>query len=215
MIILARTSRNFDSGLTGCASLLTAVLSRETRPRAKLRESPPSAAGPMQRGGGDCLRRDRNGKWVNTDRARWPQVSRAGPAPPGLAGGTLTLRAVKPATPCSPAAALGSLGGGLGARHHGQYRCSEIREPLAREATSGPAEAERGHIPAHLWFIHWVPTVCSCSQPNCCRVLGAAPLGFFVGGSGEVGSSSGSSGDLRQLGQSRLLDPDLKAPSSA
>lgn len=33
---LARANRNFGSGLTVCASLLTAVLSRETRPRAKL-----------------------------------------------------------------------------------------------------------------------------------------------------------------------------------
>lgn len=147
---LARTNRNFGLGLTGCASLLTAVLSRETRLRAKLPESPPSAAGPMQRGGGDCLRRGRNGKWVSAGGARWPQVSRAGPARPGPAGGRLTLQAVKPATRCSLAVALGSLGGGLGARRHGQHRRSEIREPLASEATSSPAEGERGHVQGHL-----------------------------------------------------------------
>lgn len=141
---LARTNRNFGSGLTVCASLLTAVLSRETHPRAKLPESPPSAAGPMQGGGGDCLRRGRNGKWVSASGARRPQVSRAGLARPGPAGGGLTLQAVRPAARCSLAVALGSLGGGLGVRRQGRHRRGEIREPLAREATSSPAEAERG-----------------------------------------------------------------------
>lgn len=169
LIALPKANRNFGSGLTGCASLLIAVLSRETRPRAKLSESPPSAAGPMQRGGGDCLRRDRNGKWVSPGGARWLQVSRAGLARPGPAGGALTLRAVKPATRCSLAVALGSLGGGLGARGHGLHHRSEIREPLARDATSSSAETERGHVQGHLWFIHCVPTVWSytaLSQPN-------------------------------------------------
>lgn len=85
--------------------------------------------------------------------------------------------------------ALGFLGGDLGARRQ-QHRRSEIREPLAREATSGPTEAERGRVPGRLWFIHWVPSVCSwtaLSQPNCCGVLGAAALGPFVGDRAEVG----------------------------
>ncbi|MEJ1287509.1 splA/ryanodine receptor domain and SOCS box containing 3 [Cricetulus griseus] len=58
-----------------------------------------------------------------------------------------------------------------------------------KEATSGPAEAERGRGPGRLWFIHWVPTVCSCAaltQPHCRGVLGAAAFGPFVGGRGEV-----------------------------
>lgn len=99
------------------------------------------------------------------------------------------MQAVKPATRCSLAVALGSLGGGLGVRRQGRHRCGEIREPLAREATFSPAEAERGYVQGHLWFIHWVPTVCSytaLSQPNCCGVLCAAPPGFFVDGRGEV-----------------------------
>ncbi|OBS76444.1 hypothetical protein A6R68_17104 [Neotoma lepida] len=127
----------------------------------------------MQRGGGDCLRRGRNGKWVS---------ARGAPAParPGPAGGALTLQAVKPATLCSPAVALAFLGGDLGARRQ-QHRRSQIREPLAREATSDPAEVERGRVPGRLRFIHWVPT-----PPNCSGVLGAAALGPFVGGRGEV-----------------------------
>lgn len=98
----------------------------------------------MQGGGGDCLRRGRNGKWVSASGARRPQVSRAGLARPGPAGGGLTLQAVRPAARCSLAVALGSLGGGLGVRRQGRHRRGEIREPLAREATSSPAEAERG-----------------------------------------------------------------------
>lgn len=135
MTALARTSKNFGLGLTGRTSLWTAVLSRETRPREKPRKSPPSAARPMRRGGGDCLRRGRNGKWVSAGGARWPQVSRAGPARPGPAVGALTLQAVKPAPLCSPVVALGFLGGDLGARCQ-QQRRSEIREPLAREGSN-------------------------------------------------------------------------------
>lgn len=135
---LARTNRNFGSGLTVCASLLTAGLSRETRPRAKLPESPPSAAGPMQRGGGDCLRRGRNGKWVSAGGARWPQVSRGGPARPGPASGGLTLQPVKPATRCSLAVALRSLGGVLGARRQGQHRRSEIRRASGEGSNHQP-----------------------------------------------------------------------------
>lgn len=71
-------------------------------------------------------------------RSAWPQVSRAGPARPGPAGGALTLQAVKPATLCSPAVALGFLGGDLGARCQ-PHRRSEIREPLALRRPSAAA----------------------------------------------------------------------------